>query len=93
MVYLCRKIKRIKMDKKIIDFITKYFGCKTPINDEMVLTSLANASTVPTDEFWNIFTGDAERIFDIRESEFKNKIHLTLDERIIKNIERDLGLK
>ena len=28
-----------------------------------------------------------------QESEFKNKIHLTLDERIIKNIERDLGLK
>ena len=65
----------------------KYFGCKTPINGEMVLTSLANASTVPADEFWNVFTGDAERIFDIRESEFKNKIHLTLDERIIKNIE------
>jgi hypothetical protein len=92
MSYLCRKI-RIKMDKKKIDFITKYFGCKTPINGEMVLTSLANASTVPAEEFWNVFTGDAERIFDIRESEFKNKIHLTLDERIIKNIERDLGLK
>ena len=81
------------MDKKKIDFIIKYFGCKTPINGEMVLTSLANASTVPADEFWNVFTGDAERIFDIRESELKNKIHLTLDERIIKNIERDLGLK
>ena len=81
------------MDKKKKDFIIKYFGCKTPINGEMVLTSLANASTVPADEFWNVFTGDAERIFDIRESEFKNKIHLTLDERIIKNIERDLGLK
>ena len=81
------------MDKKKINFIIKYFGCKTPINGEMVLTSLANASTVPADEFWNVFTGDAERIFDIRESEFKNKIHLTLDERIIKNIERDLELK
>ena len=81
------------MDKKKIDFIIKYFGCETPINGEMVLTSLANASTVPADEFWNVFTGDAERIFDIRESELKNKIHLTLDERIIKNIERDLGLK
>ena len=81
------------MDKKKIDFMIKYFGCKTPINGEMVLTSLANASTVPAEEFWNVFNGDAERIFDIRESEFKNKIHLTLDERIIKNIERDLGLK
>ena len=81
------------MDKKKINFIIKYFGCKTPINGKMVLTSLANASTVPAEEFWNVFTGDAERIFDIRESELKNKIHLTLDERIIKNIERDLGLK
>lgn len=81
------------MDKKKINFIIKYFGCKTPINGKMVLTSLANASTVPAEEFWNVFNGDAGRIFDIRESEFKNKIHLTLDERIIKNIERDLGLK
>ena len=81
------------MDKKKINFIIKYFGCKTPINGKMVLTSLANASTVPAEEFWNVFNGDAERIFDIRESELKNKIHLTLDERIIKNIERDLGLK
>ena len=81
------------MDKKKINFIIKYFGCKTPINGKMVLTSLANASTVPAEEFLNVFTGDAERIFDIRESELKNKIHLTLDERIIKNIERDLGLK
>ena len=81
------------MDKKKIDFMIKYFGCKTPINGEMVLTSLANASTVPAEEFWNVFNGDAGRIFDIRESEFKYKIHLTLDERIIKNIERDLGLK
>ena len=81
------------MDKKKINFIIKYFDCKTPINGKMVLTSLANASTVPAEEFWNVFNGDAERIFDIRESEFKNKIHLTLDERIIKNIERDLGLK
>ena len=81
------------MDKKKINFIIKYFGCKTPINGKMVLTSLANASTVPAEEFWNVFNGDAGRIFDIRESEFKNKIHLTLDEGIIKNIERELGLK
>ena len=51
------------------------------------------ASTVPTDEFWNVFTGDAERIFDIRKSEFKNEIHLTLDDGIRKNIERELGLR
>ncbi len=81
------------MDKKKKDFIIKYFGCKTQINGEMVLTSLGNASLVPEDEFWNVFTGDTERIFDIRKSEFKNEIHLTLDERIIKNIEKDLGLK
>ena len=81
------------MDKKKIDFMIKYFGCKTPINGEMVLISLANASTVPADEFWNVFTGDAERIFDIRESEFKNEMHLTLDEGIRKKIERELGLR
>ena len=81
------------MDKKKIDFITKYFGCKTPINGKMVLTSLGNASLVPEDEFWNVFTGDTERIFDIRKSEFKNKIHLTLDDGIRKNIERELGLR
>ena len=81
------------MDKKKINFIIKYFGCKTPINGKMVLTSLANASTVPAEEFWNVFTGDAERIFDIRESEFKNKIHLTLDDGIRKDIERELGLR
>ena len=80
------------MDKKKIDFITKYFGCKTPINGEMVLTSLANASTVPTDEFWNVFTGDAERIFDISKSEYKNRLHLVLDDRIRKYIEQKKGI-
>ena len=88
-----QKNRRIKMDKKKIDFIIQYFGCKTPINGEMVLTSLANASRVPVEEFWDVFSSDAERIFDIRVSEFKNEIHLTLDERIRKNIERELGLR
>ena len=87
MIYLCRKYK--KMDKKKLDFIVKHFGCKTTINGEDVLTSLGNASTVSTNDFWNVFTGDAKIIFDIRESEFKNKIHLTLDEGIRKHVERE----
>ena len=77
------------MEIKKRDFIIKYFGCHTTIDDNQVLTSLANASLVPEDEFWNVFTGDAKIIFDIRESEFKNKIHLTLDEGIRKHVERE----
>lgn len=77
------------MDKKKKDFIIKYFGCKTPINGEMVLTSLGNASLVPADEFWNVFTGDAEKFFDIMPTEDKKELSLILDERIRKHVERE----
>jgi hypothetical protein len=58
----------------------------------MVLTSLANASTVPTDEFWNVFTGDAENYFDIWKTENEKELSLTLDNAIRKQIERELGV-
>lgn len=35
------------MEIKKRDFIIKYFGCHTTIDDNQVLTSLANASLVP----------------------------------------------
>lgn len=90
--YLCRKNTR-DMETKKQNFIIKHFGCYTIIGGKKVLTSFANASRVPIEEFWDVFSSDAERIFDIRVSEFKNEIHLTLDERIRKNIERELGLR
>ena len=40
-----------------------------------------------------VSSGDANIIFDIRESELKNKIHLILDDGIRKDIERELGLR
>lgn len=90
--YLCRKNTR-DMETKKQNFIIKHFGCYTIKDGKQILTSLANASRVPVEEFWDVFSSDAERIFDIRVSEFKNEIHLTLDERIRKNIERELGLR
>jgi hypothetical protein len=90
--YLCRKNRR-DMETKKQNFIIKHFGCYTIVGGKKVLTSFANASRVPVEEFWDVFSSDAERIFDIRVSEFKNEIHLTLDERIRKNIERELGLR
>ena len=90
--YLCRKNTR-DMETKKQNFIIKHFGCYTIVGGKKVLTSFANASRVPAEEFWEVFSGDAERIFDIRVSDFKNEIHLTLDERIRKNIERELGLR
>jgi hypothetical protein len=90
--YLCRKNTR-DMETKKQNFIIKHFGCYTIVGGKKVLTSFANASRVPVEEFWDVFSSDAERIFDIRVSEFKNEIHLTLDERIRKNIERELGLR
>jgi len=81
------------METKKLNFIIKHFGCYTIVGGKKVLTSFANASRVPVEEFWDVFSSDAERIFDIRVSEFKNEIHLTLDERIRKNIERELGLR
>lgn len=90
--YLCRKNTR-DMETKKQNFIIKHFGCYTIVGGKKVLTSFANASRVPVEEFWDVFSSDAERIFDIRVSDFKNEIHLTLDERIRKNIERELGLR
>jgi len=90
--YLCRKNTR-DMETKKQNFIIKHFGCYTIKDGKQILTSLANVSRVPVEEFWDVFSSDAERIFDIRVSEFKNEIHLTLDERIRKNIERKLGLR
>ena len=42
------------METKKRDFIIKYFGCYTTIDDNQVLTSLANASRVPVEEFWKV---------------------------------------
>ena len=86
--YLCRKNTR-DMETKKQNFIIKHFGCYTIVGGKKVLTSFANASRVPVEEFWDVFSSDAERIFDIRVSEFKNEIHLTLDERIRKHVERE----
>lgn len=81
------------MELNKLNFIIKHFGCYIIKDGKQILTSLANASRVHVEEFWDVFSGDAERIFDIRVSEFKNEIHLTLDKRIRKNIERELGLR
>ncbi len=78
------------MDKKKIDFIIQYFGCKTPINGEMVLTSLANVSHVPANEFWNVFTGDAYDYFQIEKSEKGDELDLILDNGIKSAIEREI---
>ena len=78
------------MDKKKINFIIQYFGCKTPINGEMVLTSLANVSRVPTNVFWGVFTGDAYDYFQIEKSEKENELVLILDDVIRKEIEREI---
>ena len=72
------------MDFKKRNFIIEHFGCKTLIGEEWVLTSIANSSTVSAEEFWNVFTGDAENYFEIWKSEDKNKLSLTLDNNIRK---------
>lgn len=78
------------MESKKRKFIIDHFGCKTQIGEEWVLTSIANSSTVSAEEFWNVFTGDAENYFDIWKSEDENKLSLTLDNTIRKQIEREL---
>ena len=80
------------MDSKKRNFIIDKFGCKTQIEKEWVLTSLANSSTVSTEEFWNVFSGDAENYFDIRKAENEKELSLTLDDAIRKRIERELGV-
>ena len=76
------------METKKIDFIIKYFGCYTTIDGKKVLTSLANASRVPIDEFWNVFYGDAEKYFDIIPTGDKKELSLILDETTRKSTER-----
>jgi len=80
------------MESKKRKFIIDHFGCKTQIGEEWVLTSIANSSTVSAEEFWNVFSGDAENYFDIWKSEDENKLSLTLDNTIRKQIERELGV-
>ena len=80
------------MESKKRKFIIDSFGCKTQIGEEWVLTSLANSSTVPAEEFWNVFSGDAENYFDIWKTENEKKLSLTLDDAIRKRIERELCL-
>ena len=77
------------MDKKKLDFIVKHFGCYTTIDGKQVLTSIANASRVPIEEFWNVFTGDTKKFFDIMPTEDKKDLSLVLDERIRKHVERE----
>jgi hypothetical protein len=86
--YLCRK--KENMETKKIDFIIKYFGCYTTIDGKKVLTSLANASRVSVEEFWNVFSGDAKKYFEIRETEEERELSLILDNAIKKKIEREI---
>ena len=77
------------MERKTINFVTKHFGCYTTIDGKQVLTSIANASRVPIEEFWNVFTGDTKKFFDIMPTEDKLDLSLVLDERIRKHVERE----
>lgn len=81
------------METTKIDFIIKYFGCYTTIDGKEVLTSLANTCFAPVVEFWNMFSGDAEKYFEIRESDDKNKLYLILDSGIRRYVEQGLGLR
>lgn len=80
------------MDFKKRKFIIDHFGCKTQIGEEWVITSLANSSTVSAEEFWNVFSGDAENYFDIWKIDNEKELSLTLDDTIRKRIEGELGL-
>ena len=80
------------METKKRDFIIKYFGCYTTIDDNQVLTSLADASRVPVEEFWNVFSGDAEKYFEIWPTDGMSELSLVLDGIIRRHIEQELGL-
>ena len=80
------------MEYKKRKFIIDHFGCKTRIGEEWVLTSIANSSTVSAEEFWNVFSGDAETYFDIWKTGNEKELSLTLDKAIRKQIERELSL-
>lgn len=81
------------MESKKLNFIIKYFGCYTNIDGKQVLTSLANMSLVPVEEFWDVYSGDAEKYFEILPSEDVKKLSLVLDKGIIRVIEHELGLR
>jgi len=84
--YLCRKNTR-DMETKKQNFIIKHFGCYTIVGGKKVLTSFANASRVSIEEFWNVFSGDAEIYFEIRPTEDKKELSLILDETMREYIE------
>lgn len=75
------------METKKIDFIKKHFGCYTTIDGKQVLTSLANASRVPIEDFWNVFSGDAQKFFEIRIADGEKELSLVLDDAKRKKIE------
>jgi len=77
------------METKKLNFVIKHFGCYTIKDGKQILTSLANASRVPVEEFWDVFSGDAEKYFEIRLTEDKKVLSLILDERIRKHVERE----
>lgn len=49
--------------------------------------SLANASRVSVEKFWNVFSGDAEKYFEIIPTEDKKELSLILDDATRKSIE------
>lgn len=80
------------MDTKKLDFIIKHFGCYTTIDGKQVLTSLANASRVTVEEFWNVYSDDAKEYFDIRKTEDGKELSLILDEGLRNRIELEMKL-
>lgn len=80
------------METKKLNFIIEHFGCTTPIDGNDVLTSLGNKSRASIEDFWNTFSGDAEKYFEIIPTGEKKELSLTLDKRIRRHIEQELGL-
>lgn len=80
------------METKKINFITDHFGCYSFRDGKKVLTSLGTMSIVPTDEFWNVFAGDANRYFSISESEVDGELTLFIDNGVKMEIEKKLNL-
>ena len=78
------------MDKKQLNFIKTYFGCYTPIEGVKVLTSLGTMSIVPADEFWNVFSGDAEQYFEIIPTEDDKVLSIITDEIIRNKLEKEI---
>lgn len=80
------------MEAKKLNFIKKYFGCPTHIGYEEVITSLGTMSIVPSDEYSNIFSGDAGRLFSIRQSEQEGKLVISMSDKTRKELEKELHL-